>query len=1165
MLIREAEEYAMRLVTLMFGVSLLTIVCSESTLSQDSTENAVEVDTLLHLSVADSTALEGIKALIENGQYAEAEAQARELLAEVKAEHGLESLEATEVLDQLVESLWRGGKTAEPESQELAERAVAVKEKLFGPENLKVAKSLHNLAVLHYYGGRYAQAEPLHERALSIREEALGPDHPDVAKSLNNQAILYWRQGKYAEAEQRYKRALAIWEKEFGPDHPRVAESLNNLALLYRAQGKYAEAEPLHKRALAIKEKALGPDHADVAASLNNLAVLYVAQGKYAEAEPLHKRALAIQEKALGPDHPDGACSLNNLALLYRAQGKYAEAEPLCKRALAFWEKALGPDHPDVAISLNSLAILYWEQGKYAEAEPLHKRALAIREKALGLEHPDVAQSLNSLAVLYIEQGKYAEAEPLYKRALSIWEKALGLEHPDVAQSLNNLANLYRAQGKYAEAEPLHKRALAIREKVLGLEQPDVAQSLSNLANLYAGQGKYAEAEPLHKRALAIKEKALGPDHPDVAISLNNLAVLYKAQGKYAEAEPLHKRALAINQEALGTDHPQVASHLESYSHIHRLQSNTDQALEMVERAVGIRRKNFIDNAFVLSEKDALTYSRYLRNSVGNYLSCYLELGSIDRAATAEVADVVFSSKGQVSDGMFERQRIMVKETDSTTVALAESLRLAKFRLSQLFVEGPGEELEKYQDEVDSLGGLANELEADLSRHSGSFRKKQDYENVSAERIASMLPENSVLVEYLKYDYQQLVPDSSIPRYLAVVMTYDGEPVITDLGEASEIDPLVDRYRKHMSAASRAGRMPTVVDQHNYKEIIEEFYIRVWQPIEKFVADKELVLIAPGGGLNMVSFAGLMDGDGRYLIEKHAVHHMSAGRDVIRFKQEAEPGSGLFALGDPDYDATALARLSIPEGTPSDSLPEPDLYAVRNTRSGCGKLKDITVNPLPFTRSEVESVAESWAASSDEPVAVYFGSNASEEKFKVEASGKRVIHLATHGYFLEGACQPDLPKRGIDADVGFVGENPLLLSGLFFAGANLHGEGADSVGAEDGILTAYEVSAMDLEGTELAVLSACETGLGEVKEGEGVYGLRRAFQMAGARTVISALWPVSDRVTADMMSQLYNRQGESLPETLRRLQLESINKLRGKKKADHPFSWGAFIALGDWR
>lgn len=210
-------------------------------------------------------------------------------------------------------------------------------------------------------------------------------------------------------------------------------------------------------------------------------------------------------------------------------------------------------------------------------------------------------------------------------------------------------------------------------------------------------------------------------------------------------------------------------------------------------------------------------------------------------------------------------------------------------------------------------------------------------------------------------------------------------------------------------------------------------------------------------------------------------------------------------------------------------------------------------------------IASQWRESTSELVVAHYGPDASEENFKAHAPGSRVIHLATHGYFIEGSCQPNLPKRGIDAEQGFVGENPLLLSGLLFAGSNLHGAGADSAQAEDGILTAYEVSALDLEGTEIVVLSACETGLGEVKEGEGVYGLRRAFQMAGARTVVSALWPVSDQATADMMGQLYDKGDESLPETIRNIQLKKIDELQSDNKVDHPFSWGAFIALGDWR
>jgi CHAT domain-containing protein len=271
-------------------------------------------------------------------------------------------------------------------------------------------------------------------------------------------------------------------------------------------------------------------------------------------------------------------------------------------------------------------------------------------------------------------------------------------------------------------------------------------------------------------------------------------------------------------------------------------------------------------------------------------------------------------------------------------------------------------------------------------------------------------------------------------------------------------------------------------------------------------------------------------------------------------------------MGDPDFNASFTSRQ--PETATADyASVGSGYYALRNVRTGCGDLKEILLRPLPATRSEVEKIAAKWKESNREDIAVYFGSDATEDRFKAEAQGKRVIHLATHGYFLEGTCQPNVEIRGRRFSQGrsFIGENPLLLSGLFFAGANRHGEGADSAGTEDGILTAYEVSGMDLEGTDLVVLSACETSLGEVKEGEGIYGLRRAFQMAGARTVISALWPVSDKAMAEIMSRLYDSEGESLPRIMRRIQLARLRELRAANEVDHPYSWGAIMALGDWR
>jgi serine/threonine protein kinase len=291
----------------------------------------------------------------------------------------------------------------------------------------------------HYLAqrGRFSQSEPLQWLALAISEKVLGPNHPDVAKSLNKLANLLNLQGRYAKALPLHERALAISERALGSDHPDVAKSLYDLARHLVERSRYGEALPLLERALAIREKASGPDHPDVADSLNNLASVLGDLGRDAEVLPLYERALAIYEKALGPDHPNVATGLNNLASVLGDLGRHAEALPLHERALTISEKALGPDHPHVAMSLNNLAELFGDLGRHAESLPLYERALAIREKALGPDHPDVAISLNTLANRLDDLGRHAEALPLHERAQAIRAKALGPEHPE-APSLGN-------------------------------------------------------------------------------------------------------------------------------------------------------------------------------------------------------------------------------------------------------------------------------------------------------------------------------------------------------------------------------------------------------------------------------------------------------------------------------------------------------------------------------------------------------------------------------------------------------------------------------------------------------------------------------------------------------------------------------------------------------
>ncbi|XYI00849.1 tetratricopeptide repeat protein [Sorangium sp. So ce1128] len=1031
----------------------------------------------------------------------------------------------------------------------LYERALAIQEKTLGPEHPDVATSLNTIALLYDKRGNYTRAEPLYTRALAIREKALGPQHLKVAQSLSNLASIRHAKGDHEQAEPLYRRALAIREKALGPEHPDVAASLSNLASLYNREGDYTQAEALHKRALAIREKALGPQHPDVAASLSYLASLYRAKGKYTQAEPLYERALAIREKALGPEHPDVATSLNNLALLYHDKGKYARAEPLHERALAIREKALGPEHPDIAQSLNNLALLYRAKGKYAQAEPLYERALAIKEKVLGPEHPDVALSLNNLAALYRAKGDETRAEPLYERALAIREKALGPEHPEVATSLNDLALLYHDKGKYARAEPLYERALAIKEKALGPEHPEVATPLNNLASLYRAKGKYEQAEPLYKRALAIREKTLGPEHPNVAQSLNNLASLYSAKGKYARAEPLYKRALALREKALGPEHPDVAQSLRSLAFLHQDQGDSIRATQRLELSTAIEDRNAALVLSIGADEQKRAYMATLWNSTRAAISFHVQLAPNDEAAKRLAVTTILRRKGRVLDAMAHGLTALRRRLAPEDRSLLDRLSRVSAELSALAWRGPVEprshelpvdqaRLEQYRAEVARLDADRQKLEAEISRRSPAAQA--ELSPVTLTQVQDAVPEGAALVEFFRY--QPFNPRATSgksrwgkPRYVAYVVPHRGDVAWADLGDARAIRAAVLEFRRALARAATDPRPPA-----------RALDALVMQPLRRALGPTRRVLLSPDSALNLVPFGALVDEDGRYLVERYLFTYLPSGRDLLRLRATAPARQGDVVVAAPDYDgAPALPQ---PRGAGDDPS---------------GERGQLRFPPLASAGEEGRAIGRKLPAAQ-----VLFGSEATEAALKA-LHGPRLLHIVTHGFFLPDQAQLRAPPPPvlIDIDVRSSGmgswrsalpriENPMLRSGLALAGANRR-----STGGDDGLLTALEASQLDLNGTQLVVLAACETGVGATPSGDGVYGLRRALVMAGAETQVMSLWNVSDNATHELMQAYYDRllagggRGESMREAQRGM-------LASPERA-HPFYWASFIVAGD--
>jgi MYXO-CTERM domain-containing protein len=999
------------------------------------------------------------------------------------------------------------------EAIEPAKRAALLAEKAFGADDLLLATSLNNLAVLYSAQGQHGEAEPLHVRALAIREKALGAHHLDVATSLNNLAVLYSAQGQYGRAEPLCVRALSIREKTLGGHHPDVARSLSNLAELHKSQGRYVEAEPLHVRALGIREKALGPHHVDVAASLNNLAGLYESQGRYMEAEPLYVRALGIREKALGDEHPDVAMSLSNLAGLYKSQGWDVKAEPLYARALSIREKALGPHHVDVAASLNNLAVLYQGRGGYDESEPLYVRALDILEKALGVQHPNVATSLNNLAELYREQGRYGEAEPLYGRALDIREKALGTHHPDVAASLNNLAGLYQEQGRYVEAEPLYVRALDILENALGKQHLLVAMSLNNLAELYRAQGWYGKAVSLHVRALYILEKVLGAHHPSVAVNLNNLALLYREQGRYGEAEPLYLRAVGILEKMPEAGHPALAASLNNLALLYLAQENMEQAITCAERAEETSDEHLSAMMRHGSEQQKHAFMAKDISEVDVVITLALRAPGMAQAQSLAMRHLV-RRKGRVMDTMRLTLAAVHDNLDHQGQELLDRYLSIRSLYATQYLRGPQNiEPEQHRKNLTELEKQKRELEVQLSEKSSQFAEVK--RAVTLDDIQHALPEDAVLVEWVRYEpfdaNANARQDRWHPaRYAACVLARRGAPTCLDLGDAETIDAAALAFHRAV-ALGLESRAPA--------RALEAL---IMAPLRRTLGSARKLYLSPDGALQFIPFAALVhrddNGPERYLIEELDLVYVTGGRDLVRAPRTAVPPGPVTVLGDPRY--------SVPGASGTYRFPR-----------------------LPGTRQEAEEIGALFAGAR-----VLTDADASESAVK-SARAPWILHLATHAYF--GAKDCTGQPRTTD--------NPLLAAGMALADANVCHDGR----GDDGVLTGEELAGLNLYGTQLVVLSACDTGIGElalkdekrlIGVRDGVYGLRRALMLAGAETQVVSLWKVNDLATQELMAAYYRAllQGRGRAEALREVQLAM---LRSKERA-HPYYWASFAIVG---
>jgi CHAT domain-containing protein/Tfp pilus assembly protein PilF len=990
---------------------------------------------------------------------------------------------------------------------------------------------------------------------------------------LKEQIDRLYQEGRIDEAIKIAERIRASRERALGPEHPAVAGWLSKLAWLYLERKDYATAESLYKRSLEGLERALGSEDDNVAIALYHLASFYTGRGDYARAEPLYRRSLAIREKLFGQEHIAVADSLNFMANMFMARGDYAQAEPLYKRALAIREKGLGPEHLGVADSLHNLAALYSVQGDYVQAEPLYQRSLAIREKALGPEDPSVAETLRNLADLYVDKGDLARAEPLYRRSLKLLEKALGPEHPALADVIDGLASCYGRRKDYLRAEPLYKRSLAIREKAFGPEDDGAAGAVHNLAGLYFALGDYARAEPLYRRFLEIIEKARGPTHPAAAGGLASLARLYTVRGEYARAEPLYQRSLEITERALGPRNLLVASLLGNLAELYEAEGNYEQAISYRTRANDIDERNIALTLTSGSEDQKRLYLETLSYQTNATVSLHVRSAPQAPEAVRLALTTILRRKGRSLEAFTSQLEALRRRTAPEDQKLLDQLAAVNSQLAALRLSGSGGLSPAAREaEAVRLEGEEERLEDAISRRSGGTYSAA--QPVTLDAVRQALPADTALVEMFVYRPSNIKAAGAgtsygTPRYVAYILRRsDIVPLWVELGEASTIEAEVGLLRE-------ALRDPQRADVRTLARAVDE---RVMRPIRKLVGPGQRLFLSPDGALNLIPFAALVDENGRYLVENYSITYLTSGRDLLRLQTPVGDRGTPVVVANPLYDIAAATQ---PNSTGDQTKP---LVNQKDVNRGRVDFTLLNYKPLPGTAEEAAALTKLW------PDAQVLTQDKATESALKQVHRPRLLHIATHGFFLPDETQTlpegDTLPRGSFDTLGIPPpparlENPLLRSGLLLAGVKQQLSGA----GEDGVLTALEAASLDLWGTKLTVLSACETGLGDVRNGAGVYGLRRALFLAGSESQVMSLWKVSDAATRDLMTAYYTRlhKGEGRAEALRQVQLDMLRSQKpsavGDRKREtsdtggaavakdyrHPYYWASFIQSGDWR
>lgn len=949
--------------------------------------------------------------------------------------------------------------------------------------------------------------------------------------------------GNYERAEYFHRVALAMREALFGSRSRQVASSLNNIGNVFLARSQYDSAWTYYHDAYMICLELPDSSHATKITLLCNLADIAARRGQFEEAARNYE--LVIASERSNPNRSLAAYYINAAANVQLQMGNLDRATELLEEALALRRQVHDLNEAVVPANLADLARVYVERANYQVSEELYLEAVASHSRVYNSDHPGLIEYFISLGKLYTELNRIQEAQDAYIEANRIARIHFGDIHDQLAQIHLSLAKLYLQQDLLTKSTSSLAAARKIWQTLFGEQHPSLADALALEVAIKLRSNDPGSALKSAQRCLDMREALLDSMHPAIAESWNLLAEVQLARGDYVPAIAACANAESIYQNVFGHDHPTIAGLHELRAKIYSTEGKRDSAFHFASRAVDLRLRHLRQNAVAFSERDGLLYSDKLRDSRNLMLGCFFSSPRPISSDSVLCAQLIVKTKALVTQDI-AIQRRNYHSKDARYDTLAAQIQHTRSIQMREFVKGPqGEPASVFKRRMDSLRTVVEVKEKELARITAAEREFSEQPVDPLRGVQKILSDTTQLVEYIKYTN---LHNSS--RYAAIAIAKTGTPRIIDLGPVESIDSLVSDYSDHFETIARRG-YAVAADIARYQALAKEIYNRIIRICLAGNSPPSDLTIAADGNLNLISFAALISGSGRYLIESTRISYLSTARELLHRNRTSSSGTkSLLAIGDPDFNTLGEFAATSAENVTDESSAK-IAYRSRSLRSSCLSLSATQLSPLPSSGLELKAIDEQWRHSARGASELLLGASASEERFKASCRGKSAIHIATHGYAFGPDCAGAATSANGHAD-------PMLNSGVFLAGANQALTRIKS-GQEDGILMASEVLSLDLRATDLVVLSSCMSGRGEVFDGEGVFGLRRAFLLAGAKSVVSSLWSVPDIETAELMQAVYQSADGSFATALCSAQRKRLNDLRSEGRFDHPFSWGGFL------